>query len=93
VNATISSLYCSDTSVVGLFSKVCGNKPQGTLQGLLAMSSAIARLVMPIISAYICQYLNMSVLFISLVVILLVSALIVLRYRFIIDLLSSSTRH
>ena len=57
------------------------------------MSSAIARLVMPIISAYICQYLNMSVLFISLVVILLVSALIVLRYRFIIDLLSSSTRH
>ena len=50
----------NDTSIVGLFSKVCGNKPQGTLQGLLAMSSAIARLVVPILSAYISQYLNMS---------------------------------
>mmetsp|Transcript_18324 Transcript_18324/g.39640 ORF Transcript_18324/g.39640 Transcript_18324/m.39640 type:complete len:654 (+) Transcript_18324:146-2107(+) len=82
----------NDTSIVGLFSKVCGNKPQGTLQGLLAMSSAIARLVVPILSAYICQYLNMTVLFIGVNIILVASAVIVFRYRHIIELLSSSLR-
>mmetsp|Transcript_12163 Transcript_12163/g.35621 ORF Transcript_12163/g.35621 Transcript_12163/m.35621 type:complete len:91 (+) Transcript_12163:57-329(+) len=79
----------SDTANVGLFSKLAGSKPQGTLQGLLAMSSAFARMGVPIAASYVTRYLSMNALFASLAVVLVLSASLVFWFRDSIRILST----
>jgi len=42
-----------NTAAIGLFSKIVGQRPQGTLQGLFASAGSLARIIFPIASGYI----------------------------------------
>jgi len=61
------------TAVIGLFSKVVGRRPQGTLQGWFASAGSLARIIFPIISGYIAQYDDTTTVFIFLFIILVIS--------------------
>ena len=61
------------TAVIGLFSKVVGRRPQGTLQGYFASAGSLARILFPVIAGYISQYDDITTVFIMLFVILVVS--------------------
>mmetsp|Transcript_29881 Transcript_29881/g.61679 ORF Transcript_29881/g.61679 Transcript_29881/m.61679 type:complete len:510 (+) Transcript_29881:249-1778(+) len=61
------------TAVIGLFSKVVGRRPQGTLQGWFASSGSLARILFPIMSGYITQYDDITTVFIVLFVNLVIS--------------------
>ncbi|KAL7516022.1 hypothetical protein ACHAWX_001080 [Stephanocyclus meneghinianus] len=60
------------TAVIGLFSKVVGRRPQGTLQGYFASAGSLARILFPVMSGYISTYdsINtvMVVLFVNLII-------------------------
>eukprot|EP00978_Attheya_sp_CCMP212_P016508 scaffold43285_cov44-Attheya_sp.AAC.2 len=51
------------TAVIGLFSKIVGRRPQGTLLGWFASAGSMARMAFPVISGYIARYGDMSILF------------------------------
>merc|ERR1711865_388365 len=61
------------TAVIGLFSKVVGRRPQGTLQGWFASAGSLARIIFPVISGYISEYDDITTMFILLFVILVTS--------------------
>lgn len=62
------------TAVIGLFSKVVGRRPQGTLQGWFASAGSLARIIFPIMAGYIATYDDISSLFILLTTLLTISA-------------------
>ncbi|KAL7542996.1 hypothetical protein ACHAWF_007295 [Thalassiosira exigua] len=61
------------TAVIGLFSKVVGRRPQGTLQGWFASAGSLARILFPLMSGYIAYYDDITTVFIVLSVVLLIS--------------------
>ncbi|KAL7537587.1 hypothetical protein ACHAWF_005827 [Thalassiosira exigua] len=61
------------TAVIGLFSKVVGRRPQGTLQGWFASAGSLARIIFPVASGYIAYYDDISTVFITLSVVLIIS--------------------
>lgn len=69
------------TAVIGLFSKIVGRRPQGTLLGWFASAGSLARMCFPIMSGFLTQYFGVSSLFYVLICVLSVSILITLRNR------------
>jgi len=69
------------TAVIGLFSKIVGRRPQGTLLGWFASAGSLARLCFPIISGYVANYLGISALFYMLIAVLSTSILITMYNR------------
>jgi ceroid-lipofuscinosis MFS transporter 7 len=65
------------TAVLGLFSKIVGRRPQGTLLGWFASAGSLARMIFPICSGYIMNYSSIQVLFMVLTTVLLASTLFV----------------
>jgi len=65
------------TAVIGLFSKVVGRRPQGTLQGWFASAGSLARIIFPVTSGYIAQYDDITTVFIILFVVLVISNIFV----------------
>mmetsp|Transcript_34165 Transcript_34165/g.72791 ORF Transcript_34165/g.72791 Transcript_34165/m.72791 type:complete len:499 (+) Transcript_34165:209-1705(+) len=65
------------TAVIGLFSKVVGRRPQGTLQGWFASAGSLARILFPVMSGYIAQYDDITTVFIVLFVNLVISNIFV----------------
>lgn len=65
------------TAVIGLFSKIVGRRPQGTLQGWFASAGSLARIIFPVMSGYIAQYDDITTVFILLFGILVVSMVFV----------------
>lgn len=61
------------TAVIGLFSKVVGRRPQGTLQGWFASAGSLARIIFPVISGYISEYDDITTVFVLLFVVLVIS--------------------
>eukprot|EP00978_Attheya_sp_CCMP212_P012620 scaffold31556_cov62-Attheya_sp.AAC.2 len=66
------------TALIGMFSKIVGRRPQGTLLGWFASAGSMARMAFPIFSGYIANYGDMSMLFYGLTVILGISIVFVL---------------
>mmetsp|Transcript_32520 Transcript_32520/g.50436 ORF Transcript_32520/g.50436 Transcript_32520/m.50436 type:complete len:493 (-) Transcript_32520:216-1694(-) len=69
------------TAVIGLFSKIVGRRPQGTLLGWFASAGSLARLAFPIMSGYVVNYKGIVFLFYILTVVLLVSTAVTLFNR------------
>ncbi|KAG5178771.1 major facilitator superfamily domain-containing protein [Tribonema minus] len=69
------------TSVLGLFSKVVGKRPQGTLQGLFASAGSVARIAFPILAGVIAELSSEHVVFAVLCVVLTTTILAVVAYR------------
>jgi len=69
------------TALIGLFSKIVGRRPQGTLQGLFSASGSVARVVFPVMSGYVVSFLNIEILFTILVIVLCLSLLFVVASR------------
>lgn len=51
------------TALIGIFSKIVGRQPQGTLQGWFAAAGSLARILFPIMSGYITQYDDITTVF------------------------------
>ncbi|KAG7360372.1 major facilitator superfamily transporter [Nitzschia inconspicua] len=66
------------TALIGLFSKIVGRRPQGTLLGWFASAGSFARLTFPIMSGYIANYAGLSALCYVLICILGVSTVVTL---------------
>jgi len=69
------------TAVIGMFSKIVGRRPQGTLLGWFSSSGSIARIGFAIMSGYVSNYESILLLFIILVGVVTVAACFVLFYR------------
>lgn len=65
------------TAVIGLFSKVVGRRPQGTLQGYFASAGSLARILFPVMSGYIAHYDDITTVFVVLFINLLISNIFV----------------
>lgn len=76
------------TAVIGLFSKIVGRRPQGTLLGWFASAGSLARLCFPIVSGYVSHYLGITTLFYMLIGVLTISILITMYSRETLLLLS-----
>jgi len=77
------------TAVIGLFSKIIGRRPQGTLLGWFASAGSLARITFPIMSGYIAHYFNFEALFIIVTVIIGVSICFTVYSKNILTKLSS----
>lgn len=69
------------TAVIGLFSKIVGRRPQGTLLGWFASAGSLARLCFPIMSGYVTNFFGISALFYVLICVLTVATVITLYNR------------
>eukprot|EP00529_Nitzschia_sp_RCC80_P018449 CAMPEP_0113483004 /NCGR_PEP_ID=MMETSP0014_2-20120614/23210_1 /TAXON_ID=2857 /ORGANISM="Nitzschia sp." /LENGTH=514 /DNA_ID=CAMNT_0000376537 /DNA_START=4 /DNA_END=1548 /DNA_ORIENTATION=+ /assembly_acc=CAM_ASM_000159 len=69
------------TAVIGLFSKIVGRRPQGTLLGWFASAGSLARVIFPIMSGYITRYFGIPVLFLVLISVLAVSTIVTMYNR------------
>merc|ERR1719491_2541578 len=69
------------TAVIGLFSKIVGRRPQGTILGWFASAGSLARMIFPIISGYVANYFGISALFYMLIAVLSTSILITMYNR------------
>ena len=69
------------TAVIGLFSKIVGRRPQGTLLGWFASAGSAARIVFPLMSGYVTQLASINVVFIILCVVLSLSILFTMLAR------------
>jgi ceroid-lipofuscinosis MFS transporter 7 len=76
------------TAVIGLFSKIVGRRPQGTLMGWFASAGSIARITFPVMAGFVAAG-NIRNLFVILASVLTVSAFFVLMSRKTLTLLSS----
>ncbi|KAL9181284.1 hypothetical protein ACHAXT_010089 [Thalassiosira profunda] len=76
------------TAVIGLFSKVVGRRPQGTLQGWFASAGSLARILFPVMSGYISEYDDITTVFIVLTVVLVISNVFVALSRNTLETLS-----
>jgi MFS transporter, ceroid-lipofuscinosis neuronal protein 7 len=79
----------AQTAILGLFSKIVGRRPQGTLLGWFASAGSLARMLFPIVSGYIANYRNVETLFLVLTVVLIASTLFLMVHRHTLQLLSS----
>jgi len=61
------------TAVIGLFSKIVGRRPQGTLLGWFASAGSAARMVFPVMSGYVTHVASIDGVFIILCVVLGIS--------------------
>lgn len=77
------------TAVIGLFSKIIGRRPQGLLLGWFASAGSLARMFFPIVSGYLSNYSDVSVMFWLLTFILVLSTVFVLASRDTLHKLSS----
>merc|ERR1711862_201667 len=68
-----------NTAVIGLFSKIVGRRPQGTLQGYFVSAGALARIIFPISSGYIAHLFGLRPL--------LFAAIIVFMFIYNFDML------
>ncbi|CAJ1941594.1 unnamed protein product, partial [Cylindrotheca closterium] len=80
------------TVVIGLFSKIVGRRPQGTLLGWFAAAGSLAQLVFPIVAGYVEHYLGFLPLFYILTGILAVFTLITLLGQRTLSMLSQYER-
>ncbi|CAJ1965856.1 unnamed protein product [Cylindrotheca closterium] len=76
------------TAVIGLFSKIVGRRPQGTLLGWFASAGSLARLVFPVVSGYVEHYLGFVTLFYILTGVLGVSTVVTLYNQNTLTMLS-----
>jgi ceroid-lipofuscinosis MFS transporter 7 len=76
------------TALLGLFSKIVGRRPQGTLMGWFASAGSLARILFPVITGYVAS-VDIKDVFIILASILSASAIFVLMSRKKLTLLSS----
>ena len=76
------------TALLGLFSKIVGRRPQGTLMGWFASAGSLARIAFPVMSGYVAS-MDIKNLFFILSSILSASALFVVMNRKKLTLLSS----
>jgi ceroid-lipofuscinosis MFS transporter 7 len=76
------------TALLGLFSKIVGRRPQGTLMGWFASAGSLARIFFPVMAGYVAS-VDIKDLFIILASILSASAMFVLMSRKKLTLLSS----
>lgn len=67
-----------NTAVIGLFSKIVGRRPQGTLQGYFVSAGALARIIFPISSGYITDIFGLRPLLFVVLAILSVSIMLTL---------------
>eukprot|EP00558_Chaetoceros_sp_UNC1202_P005586 CAMPEP_0197242906 /NCGR_PEP_ID=MMETSP1429-20130617/8517_1 /TAXON_ID=49237 /ORGANISM="Chaetoceros sp., Strain UNC1202" /LENGTH=179 /DNA_ID=CAMNT_0042703025 /DNA_START=54 /DNA_END=593 /DNA_ORIENTATION=+ len=77
-------------ALIGLFSKVVGRKPQGTLLGLFASVGSTSRVLFPVLSGYIVRYRNIETLFYLLASMLAFSLMFVIIFRRVLRTLSST---
>jgi MFS transporter, ceroid-lipofuscinosis neuronal protein 7 len=77
------------TAVIGIFSKIVGRRPQGVLMGWFASAGSLARMIFPIMSGYMANYMDVSILFWLLTFILALSTIFVLVSRSTLNVLSS----
>mmetsp|Transcript_20868 Transcript_20868/g.30740 ORF Transcript_20868/g.30740 Transcript_20868/m.30740 type:complete len:510 (+) Transcript_20868:70-1599(+) len=59
---------------IGLFSKIVGRRPQGALLGWFSFAGSLARMLFPLMSGYVTNYLGINVLFWILTFVLGISA-------------------
>lgn len=69
------------TAVIGLFSKIVGRRPQGTLLGWFASAGSAARIIFPLMSGYVTQLSSINVVFVVLSVVLSLSILFTMLAR------------
>jgi len=77
------------TAVIGLFSKIVGRRPQGTLQGMFASAGSLARIIFPITSGYISHYFGTTSLFILIISVLVLTIIFTLSFGKVLIKLSS----
>ena len=77
------------TAVIGIFSKIIGRRPQGVLLGWFASAGSLARIIFPIMSGYITNDTNVSVVFWLLTLILGLSTVFTLLCRNTLNMLST----
>merc|ERR1712150_467254 len=77
-----------NTAVLGLFSKIVGRRPQGTLQGLFVSAGSLSRIIFPIASGYIAHLFGLQPLFTLVVIVLSITVLSALVNRKILKKLS-----
>uniref|UniRef100_A0A7S2V0P8 Major facilitator superfamily (MFS) profile domain-containing protein n=1 Tax=Fibrocapsa japonica TaxID=94617 RepID=A0A7S2V0P8_9STRA len=58
------------TALIGLFSKIVGNRPQGALLGWFGSSGSLARIIFPLLSGYVAETFGNSELFAGLAIML-----------------------
>ncbi|GAX23150.1 MFS transporter, ceroid-lipofuscinosis neuronal protein 7 [Fistulifera solaris] len=76
------------TAVIGLFSKVIGRRPQGTLQGWFASAGSLARIIFPLLSGYILHGKDARALFEMITFVLILSTAFVVYSSRTLTLLS-----
>merc|ERR1712071_532671 len=77
------------TAIMGLFSKIVGRRPQGTLLGWFASAGSLARITFPIMSGYITHLRNIEALFVVLTCILALASIFTIRSKELLEHLSS----
>lgn len=77
------------TAVIGLFSKIVGRRPQGTLLGWFASAGSVARMAFPIMSGYVAGMSDMRIVFVILTCVLGVAMCFTLLARKTLTTLSS----
>jgi ceroid-lipofuscinosis MFS transporter 7 len=75
------------TALLGLFSKIVGRRPQGTLMGWFASAGSLARILFPVMTGYVAS-VDIKDVFVILGSILSASAMFVLMSRKKLTLLS-----
>ncbi|CAM9152934.1 unnamed protein product [Scytosiphon promiscuus] len=69
------------TAVLGLFSKVVGAQPQGTLMGWFGSAGALSRTFFPVLAGVLSQELGSSALFLFLVALLTATFFVLFAFR------------
>ena len=69
------------TAIIGLFSKIIGRKPQGTLLGWFATAGSAARIVFPLMSGYVAHLASINLVFHILCAVLSLSILFTILMR------------
>eukprot|EP00551_Chaetoceros_affinis_P015021 CAMPEP_0203700368 /NCGR_PEP_ID=MMETSP0091-20130426/30917_1 /ASSEMBLY_ACC=CAM_ASM_001089 /TAXON_ID=426623 /ORGANISM="Chaetoceros affinis, Strain CCMP159" /LENGTH=538 /DNA_ID=CAMNT_0050573613 /DNA_START=89 /DNA_END=1705 /DNA_ORIENTATION=- len=77
------------TALVGLFSKIVGRRPQGTLQGWFSASGSVARISFPILAGYIVSDYDIETLFKILAIVLLIASSFLVAFRRVLTTLAS----
>eukprot|EP00542_Grammatophora_oceanica_P012086 CAMPEP_0194030568 /NCGR_PEP_ID=MMETSP0009_2-20130614/3999_1 /TAXON_ID=210454 /ORGANISM="Grammatophora oceanica, Strain CCMP 410" /LENGTH=527 /DNA_ID=CAMNT_0038670533 /DNA_START=44 /DNA_END=1627 /DNA_ORIENTATION=- len=77
------------TAVIGIFSKIVGKRPQGTLLGWFSSAGSGSRVIFPLISGYVAGYNDITTLFWILTGVLLTATICTWISRTTLSLLSS----
>jgi len=77
------------TAIIGIFSKIVGRRPQGTMLGWFASAGSLARMIFPVMSGYIAHHQGMPTLFFILFGVLSAATLFTFMNTNILQKLSS----